>query len=169
MKARSGLMMSIQEARRIGERLKPSRAWEAMVLTNDVAETPQGERGEVWMNNLYCANVWRRAEGVCIGIFSLDGEPRHDWRDFQRIKNDILGEEAEAVELYPAESRLIDTSNYYYLFSTAAVSEIGKKIGRQILHPEHSIAPQRGWANGQKPAEVLARRDGVAKGEGNLL
>lgn len=40
----------------------------------------------------------------------------HDWREMQQIKNAICGPEREAVELYPAESRLVDTSNQYHLW-----------------------------------------------------
>lgn len=43
-------------------------------------------------------------------------EPVHDWRHFQKIKNELVGEENEGIELYPAESRLVDTSNQYHLF-----------------------------------------------------
>ena len=39
-----------------------------------------------------------------------------DWREFQRIKNEIVGPECEAMELFPAESRLVDTSNAYHLW-----------------------------------------------------
>ena len=39
-----------------------------------------------------------------------------DWRHFQRIKNEICGPEREAIELYPAESRLIDEANQYHLW-----------------------------------------------------
>lgn len=40
-----------------------------------------------------------------------------DWRHFQRIKNDIVGAECEAIEMYPAESRLVDESNKYHLYA----------------------------------------------------
>ena len=49
-------------------------------------------------------------------IRNLDGSTRRDWREFQRIKNELVGPEAEAVELYPAESRLVDTVNHYHLW-----------------------------------------------------
>ena len=39
-----------------------------------------------------------------------------DWRHFQQIKNEIAGEEREAVEIYPAESRKVDTSNKWHLW-----------------------------------------------------
>jgi hypothetical protein len=40
----------------------------------------------------------------------------HDWRHFQRIKNELCGPEREAVEIYPAESRLVDTANEFWLW-----------------------------------------------------
>jgi len=49
-------------------------------------------------------------------IRRLDSEPTRDWRHFQKIKNDICGSECEGIELYPAESRLVDTSNQYHIF-----------------------------------------------------
>lgn len=53
---------------------------------------------------------------VHLSIKRLDRKPVHDWRDLQRIKNQLLGEECEAMELYPAESRLVDTANQYHLW-----------------------------------------------------
>lgn len=74
---------------------------------------------EVWLNNLYVVLVERRPEdgSVCeLSIRRKDREPSHDWRHFQRIKNEIAGAEVEALELYPAMSRLMDTANQYYLW-----------------------------------------------------
>lgn len=39
-----------------------------------------------------------------------------DWRIKQHIKNQIVGPECEAIEIYPAESRRMDTSNQYHLW-----------------------------------------------------
>ena len=38
------------------------------------------------------------------------------WQHKQWIKNDIMGEEFEAVELFPAESRVVNTANQYHLW-----------------------------------------------------
>lgn len=46
-------------------------------------------------------------------------EPDSHWRDLQRIKNELVGREYEAVEIYPAESRKVDTSNQYHLWVVA--------------------------------------------------
>ena len=64
---------------------------------------------------------WSDEEGEPIvlsylSIKSLDRRARHDWREFQRVKNEILGDSVEAVELYPAESRLVDASNQFHLY-----------------------------------------------------
>ena len=39
-------------------------------------------------------------------------------RDLQRIKNPLRGPDCEAVELYPAEERLVDTANQYHLWGS---------------------------------------------------
>lgn len=73
---------------------------------------------EYWLNDLYQVQV-RRFEngGVHINIRRRDGGPiLRDWRHFQQIKNEVLGRECEAVELYPAESRKVDESNKYHLW-----------------------------------------------------
>lgn len=51
-----------------------------------------------------------------LSIRRNDRQAAHDWRHFQRIKNEVIGPEFEGVELYPAESRLADTSNQYHLW-----------------------------------------------------
>lgn len=54
---------------------------------------------------------------ICeLSIKTLDKLAHHDWRDFQRIKNEICGDECDAIEIYPKESRLVDTANQYYLY-----------------------------------------------------
>lgn len=55
-------------------------------------------------------------EILWLSIKRLDQRPLHDWRDLQRLKNELVGPEYEAVEIYPAESRLVDTSNQYHLW-----------------------------------------------------
>lgn len=72
----------------------------------------------IWRNDLYQVMVHRHDEDgyVHLNIRRVDGFPGRDWRHFQQIKNELVGPECEAVELYPAESRLVDTSNKYHLY-----------------------------------------------------
>lgn len=51
-----------------------------------------------------------------LSIRENDRGTRHDWRDFQRIKNELCGAECEGIEFYPPESRLVDTVNQYHLW-----------------------------------------------------
>lgn len=71
---------------------------------------------EIWLNDLYQVVVHRFENYVHLNIRRVDGYPGRDWRHFQQIKNELVGEECEGVELYPAESRLVDQSNKYHLF-----------------------------------------------------
>lgn len=54
-----------------------------------------------------------------LSVKRRDQEAIHDWRHLQRIKNELVGKECEAVELYPADSRLRDTANQYHLWAFA--------------------------------------------------
>ena len=71
---------------------------------------------EIWLNDEYQVNVTKCKDYTHLSIKRLDKESLHDWRDLQTIKNMLIGEEAEAIELYPAESRLVDTANQYHLW-----------------------------------------------------
>lgn len=77
---------------------------------------------EVWMNDVYTVEVTMPREGefplIHLSIKRNDREPCHDWRDLQRIKNQLLGPTCEAVELYPASERVVDTANQYHLWGS---------------------------------------------------
>ncbi len=45
-----------------------------------------------------------------------------DWRHKQLIKNQLAGPEEEAVEIYPAEARLVDGANQFHLFGAFGMS-----------------------------------------------
>ena len=82
---------------------------------------------------------------IQLGISAHDGTARHDWREFQEIKNQLAGPECEAFELYPAVSRLLDPSNYYTLWCFPGLRHIklGKFEGRRVWDQDEAIAPQR--------------------------
>jgi len=45
-----------------------------------------------------------------------DSEPICNWHDLFRIKNEIFGEEVEAIQFLPKKSELIDSANLYWFF-----------------------------------------------------
>ncbi len=110
----------------------------------------------VYQNNLYEVAVrYLKPDGILaltqLSIKRLDKEPVTDWRHFQWIKNEIVGVEFEFVQLYPAESRLVDTSNQYWLYGfqnpairwpfgfqqRCVVDGVGGEGSKQRPFPEH--------------------------------
>ena len=92
-----------------------------------------GKYDECWMNNKYEVLVKRDIKpgemysgcqaGAAFPPFTyLTIKRRGDkscvraWRHLQEIKNDICGPEAEGVEIYPSESRKVDTANQFHLW-----------------------------------------------------
>ncbi len=123
---------------------------------------------EGWYNDVYYVTLRRRPDKmfqtkqgmIQLGIASHDGSARHDWRDYQAIKNQLAGAECEAFELYPAESRLLDPSNYYTLWCFPGVKRL--RVGREeryVLDAGEAFAPQRAMAK-------TADADAIAKDEG---
>lgn len=141
---------------------KPSKRWKPMRKEPVEPDTPRlgyETKIEQWANDRYYATVRRFDKGpfgvtafVVVGISRLDECAIRDWRDLQFAKNDICGEEWEAVELFPAESRKLDPSNRYYLqcFPPGVLQEQGVGIDneRHVIGPQESIAPQRAFHAG---------------------
>lgn len=50
-------------------------------------------------------------------ISRIDGQPIHNFMDMQEIKNDLFGDNAIAVEVYPKKSEFKDGSNTYHLWT----------------------------------------------------
>lgn len=55
-------------------------------------------------------------EMTWLSIRRNDRKALNDFRHLQRIKNSLCGPEREAVQLYPAESRLMDAANQTHLW-----------------------------------------------------
>jgi len=84
---------------------------------------------DMFTNDIYCVHVWRnefadnmvhkdswKGEMTYLSIKRHDKKAIHDWRHLQQIKSEIVGGDREAMEIYPKESRVVDTANQYYLF-----------------------------------------------------
>lgn len=92
------------------------------------------DEGDRFGNGDYLVTVYRDAALSTsfptldhLSIKRVDREPIHDWRELQAIKSALYSPEHEAVELYPAESRVVDTANQYHLFVLVArVLETGE-------------------------------------------
>ena len=71
---------------------------------------------QMYENDTYIVEVRFHPPFVQLDVRRRDNGDCKNWRELQRIKNEIVGPEHEAVELFPAESRLVDTANQYHLW-----------------------------------------------------
>ena len=138
---------------------------------------PFGE-SKTFINNLYQVSVDEDIGGALhLSIVRRDRRPIRDWRHLQRIKNEIAGPDREAVEIYPAESRLVDTNNQYHLWVKRPGErfDFGYADGRASSEDEHTRAFfDRHWKENyghlpemalpkQRPFEPHHRSAGLAK------
>jgi hypothetical protein len=124
------------------------------------SKSEPSEPDEYWHNDIYTVTLRRHDKDpvfgtwggmIQLGISSLDGTTRHDWRDFQAIKNQLAGAETEAFELYPAESRLLDPSNYYTLWCFPSINRLKVGINERVVRDaDEAMAPQRRMGDGAK-------------------
>lgn len=146
-----------------------SARWSEWIQGTWPSEAPPLRPGEiVWVNNRYqvlMREIGREtAEDGVVVMYSLsikrrDKAPIREWREFQRIKNELVGEEAEAVELFPAESRLMDTANQYWLWAiTGAHFGVGFE-GRLVSEAESNGSRQQPWPGDAKPADLVPRAE----------
>lgn len=116
------------------ERIAQIRAGaEAMGVDPDEAERDLLAPSEMWMSDRYTAIISREGGNIsCISVRRNDRRPDIPWRHLQAIKSEIAGDEAEAVELFPAESRLVDTANQRWLWIADGMVRVGFNAGRQV-------------------------------------
>lgn len=137
-------------------------SWQPMtpadMITDGGARRELTDDEEAWSNDLYTAMVVRRTmpgvpgELVHISFHRHDKAPVRDWRHAQQIKNDIVGPEAEGIELYPAESRMVDMANQYHLWVLAEGRwPIGFDEGRKVLSAAETEALMLGTAQQRDP------------------
>lgn len=107
----------------------PPRPWGKWEETRTVRNAVTGEETTLlndsicFTNNLYTVIGRRLAPDVetspsmvWLSIRRNDRKPARDWRHLQRIKNELVGPECEGVEIFPAESRLVDQANQTHLW-----------------------------------------------------
>jgi len=158
------------------KRRQPRPPWTTFVQAThmDIGETGEknvevGEVGEeTWINSRFQVHIERDFpngfEGtgeklpgmVWLSIKNRDRSARHDWREFQRIKNELVGPEFEAIEIYPAESRLNDEADQFhlYVFPEGIQIPIGYFV-RRVSEEVPTLGSQRPFEF--KPLEVKGR------------
>jgi hypothetical protein len=120
---------------------------------------------KVLVNSRYQVNLYLH-ETPLGGVMQLsikrrDKETIHDWRDLQRIKNEIMGPEVEACELYPADSRLVDTSNQYHLWCLPEGMGFPFGYGDRLVCEHDGVdgSKQRPFDEDNRPAGCVSAAD----------
>jgi hypothetical protein len=129
-----------------GELRLHEKAWTPFIEWDEKHEK-QGD-ARVYENSRYIVHVYpakQQADGwppiIHVSIRHIHNIAITDFRDFQRIKTELLSPEAEAVQIFPAESRLVDSCNQYHLWVFAPTAEedeyptipVGYFYGRDVL------------------------------------
>ena len=157
--------------------------WTAFARMQDIEE-PTGGTATVYANNRYVVIKTTTFSTdptfpplVHLSIRRTDRAAIHDWRDLQRIKNELVCPQCEGLEIYPAEERLVDSANQFHLWVFDSES-FRLPIGfRERLVAEgtyRSAAVQRPWEPGRRPADCVdsatieRRADSLLWREGNM-
>lgn len=121
-------------------------AWQKLVPvdnpTLDGKPYPLEEGSTFWENNLYVVTKYVNLFGevVRISLYRKDNKAVRDWRHIQRIKNEIAGGESWFVEVYPAQSKLVDLGNTYHIWRV----------------PDHAVSEMQGFSDGREVSDELA-------------
>lgn len=97
---------------------RSSKAWEWEDRTALLVGHPKAQRG---LRGAYCNRIYA-VQYVVRGSLAMLQIRRHDrgkdfpWRDLQRIKNELVGPEREAVQVFPRESEVVDAANMAHLW-----------------------------------------------------
>jgi hypothetical protein len=97
------------------ERIRREAEAAGLDFETEVAPRLFAHPGELFVNETY--HVIRERVGPLWHLSIRSG--RRSWREYQQIKNQLVGPENEGVELYPAQSRLTDLADQYHLWVSA--------------------------------------------------
>ena len=136
-----------EEAREFIEKRKRNVTWRidlthrpsnSIIYYKVVAQVLEVGDG-VCLNEQFNGTVWlsiRANNGMTV---------ERDWRDYQAIKNDLVSPDRQAIEIYPKESKLVDTVNVFHLWVLPEDIEI--PVGYQYRDVDYTRADQRECLN----------------------
>ena len=170
------------------ERIDKNESFTERLSEFQKAYYKQNPNESVWANNKYIVHVrtdlpMKDGSDILLTHLSVrnnDNTPIRDWRDMQYIKNELVGEENEGFELYPRESRLVDTANQFHIW-VFQEEKNGIPIGWEervvtdlMNHPDHrnkmkSVGNQRSFDTDRKPLDNYKNFKRIVEGQNNLI
>lgn len=94
----------------------------------------------VWFNDVYQVIEQRFESGLT--HLSIKRNDRHiirDWRHLQAIKNEVCGPERVGVEVFPPESKLVDTANEYHMWVLPADHDIPFGFDESLVSSDYQV------------------------------
>ena len=114
---------------------------------------------EIYVNDIYQVAVYRNEEadelvhldelkGRCtwLSIKRRDKRPVNNWQDMQTIKNRLVGVDCDAIQIFPAESRMVNMANQYHLIVLPSDASLPFGWGRRSVDTENRNAEPNGSA-----------------------
>lgn len=176
-------------------------AWQPLVKLWDRSEGATGnsqfvvnpdvtkDTNQIWHNDTYQVLVrfcypkgWDEPGGDKrpvvrhLSIHRHDRHAVHDWRHLQQIKNEVVGEDAYGMELYPPEARLVDTANEYHLWVWPPGFDFGFGLSEGLVSDDDMVdefnegriegkhkGRQRPWEEGLTTGRSPASDEGRAR------
>lgn len=134
--------------------LPPEELERARKIT-EAAGQPYNPPDEVWVSDEYQCFVKYLEERGKGGLISLsikrnDAKPAHDWRELQAIKNEVAGWEREAIEIYPAEARLVDEADQTWLWVMPAGIAIELGFKERVVDTPEAKAHRKASGKGSQ-------------------
>lgn len=117
----------MRAAKKIGQKMMklPENEFEEISLSEIKMRFADRMRrpDRAWKNNHYVVQLYRCERSILgrhmdkVMIRRNDAEPIREWHALQNIKDQIVGEEKMAIQVFPPKSDLVDVANMYWLFT----------------------------------------------------
>lgn len=136
--------------------------WSPMERTESTDDQLHGFDA-MWANNQFVVLSRRASDDVVwLSIRTTTRDVSRDWRSYQRLKNELVGTECEAFEIYPKESRLVDGANQFHLWCLRPDLQLPTGYpSRDVLSPTELV--QEGSKAVQREFDDHHNADGCEK------
>lgn len=126
-KKRDALLAAERRRRRAGE----WGEWERVSFSPGSAGSGWAAHFTTAHRNRVFSVLDRRAEGGVrhLAVSSLTGE-RPSWREMQRIKDEIAGPEATAIEVYPPRAQVVDEADMFHIWVLRGALPFGLHVSQ---------------------------------------
>jgi len=89
--------------------------WDEIDISEDHPDKLEGVQ-RAWSNDRYAVQYLKRNGFEVLMVRRHDGGSDYPWRDLQRIKDEVMGPDREAVQVFPKKSEIVDSANMAHIW-----------------------------------------------------